>query len=65
MVNNFWTESIPPNTYTKGAQIMEMLDSVIGTNKMQIVLRDYLKTYQFNVATTQDFLRILENNTKV
>uniref|UniRef100_A0A914Q4P3 Peptidase M1 membrane alanine aminopeptidase domain-containing protein n=1 Tax=Panagrolaimus davidi TaxID=227884 RepID=A0A914Q4P3_9BILA len=65
LVNDLWADNIPQISYTKGAAILEMLDSVIGTNRMRKVLRDYVRNYQFGIATTADFLNILKDVTKV
>uniref|UniRef100_A0AC35FS19 Peptidase M1 membrane alanine aminopeptidase domain-containing protein n=1 Tax=Panagrolaimus sp. PS1159 TaxID=55785 RepID=A0AC35FS19_9BILA len=64
LVNDLWADNIPQISYTKGAAILEMLDSVIGTNRMRKVLRDYVRNYQFGIATTANFLNILKDVTK-
>lgn len=60
LVSNKWSTGIPHITYTKGAVILEMLNSIIGPTLMQRLLREYLRTYQFGYATTDSFLSLLQ-----
>ncbi|KAH7705720.1 glutamyl aminopeptidase-like protein [Aphelenchoides avenae] len=50
--------------YTKGAAILEMLNSTIGPWMMRRLLRDYLREYSFQAAETGDFLDLLQSVTE-
>ncbi|KAE9551354.1 hypothetical protein FO519_005436 [Halicephalobus sp. NKZ332] len=63
LVSDFWANSIPHISYTKGPVLLEMLEAVIGKGKMQKILQDYVRTFQFKAATTNDFLSLLRNET--
>lgn len=64
-MSSLWAESIPYISYTKGPVILEMLESVIGEEKMQNILREYVRIFQFKSASTKDFLKLLRNETAV
>lgn len=46
--------------YTKGAALLEMLDALIGPERMQRLLRHFVREFQFKSANTNDFLAVLE-----
>ena len=64
-MSDLWADNIPHISYTKGPVILEMLESVIGERKMQNILRSYVKMFQFQSASTMDFLKLLRNETAV
>uniref|UniRef100_A0A7E4W510 Peptidase_M1 domain-containing protein n=1 Tax=Panagrellus redivivus TaxID=6233 RepID=A0A7E4W510_PANRE len=64
LVNDKWAVSIPLMSYQKGAVIVQMLDDVIGPDRFQRLLRHYVRIYQFGVASTHDFLKLLRRVTK-
>lgn len=44
----------------KGAILMEMLDSLIGAQRMQRLLREMVRKFQFGTIDTAEFLALLE-----
>jgi len=44
--------------YQKGALMLENLEKVIGKEKMDQLLKTYFKEYQYDVATSSDFISI-------
>lgn len=51
-------------SYTKGAFVLEMLDSWIGKEAMQKSLKAYLEKYQYGNATSDDFFKVVFDTTK-
>ncbi len=48
--------------YQKGAWVLHMLRAQIGTDKFQTGIREYYRRYRDSNATTEDFRRVMEEN---
>ena len=55
-INNFYTVTV----YEKGAEIIRMLHTLLGTEKFKEGLARYLRDHDGRAATTEDFVRAME-----
>lgn len=55
-MNNFYTVTI----YDKGAEVIRMIHTLIGEEKFKAGLADYLKIYDGQAATVDDFIACME-----
>jgi aminopeptidase N len=44
--------------YQKGALMLENLEKVIGKEKMDELLQNYFKEYQYKIASSSDFISV-------
>ena len=58
-------ESYRNAVYLNGAKFLEDLRKTLGDEEFFNFLRTYIHTYQDQIATTQGFLDLLRNNTKI
>ena len=59
-VNNFYTTTV----YEKSAEVCRMLSTMFGRETFQQIMRDFLKKFDGQPATIQDFLQIASAVTK-
>lgn len=55
------TEIFDTISYEKGASVIRMMEDVVGTEKFELAVTNYLKKYAFKNAVTNDFLTEVEN----
>lgn len=55
-INNFYTVTV----YEKGAEIARMLYTIFGREKFQLTMREFLRKYDGQAATIEDFLQTAE-----
>ncbi|MDB2592300.1 aminopeptidase N [Gammaproteobacteria bacterium] len=58
-VNNFYTLTV----YEKGAEVIRMLASLVGKQKFKHALNVYFKKFDGQAVTTQDFLKLIREET--
>jgi len=54
-----------PIIYQKAPIVMRQLERLIGTDRMQAGLREYLKRFEFGSATWDDLVRVLDERTEI
>ncbi len=59
-VYKYPSELFDSHSYPKGGLILNMLKSLIGEEKFRKGLNLFLKRYEYNVADTEDFRKIME-----
>lgn len=55
------TEIFDTISYEKGASVIRMMEDVVGTEKFEQAVTNYLTKYAFKNAVTDDFLTEVEN----
>lgn len=55
-IDNFYTAT----TYTKGAEVLRMMEDVIGPEKTRQGIQAYLQEYDGSAATIEDFLGMMQ-----
>ncbi|KAI1727620.1 peptidase family m1 domain-containing protein [Ditylenchus destructor] len=60
LVSKKWATRIPTIVYTKSATLLEMVESMIGSEQMSKFLRDYVKVFAFGWANTESFLQLMK-----
>jgi aminopeptidase N len=49
-------------SYNKGAALLQMIRSLIGPDRFQASLQNYLKTYAYSNARSEDLWRAIQTN---
>ncbi len=60
-VNNFYTATV----YEKGAEIIRMLHTILGEEKFQLGIKEYVKQQDGKAATVEDFIQSFEQANKI
>jgi aminopeptidase N len=55
-------KALNPLVYHKGGWMLHMLRSLMGTEKFWLGIRDYYQRYRDSSASTEDFRRVMEEN---
>lgn len=55
-IDNFYTSTI----YEKGAELIRMLETILGKSKFEEGLKSYFKMYDGQAVTTDDFVKAME-----
>jgi aminopeptidase N len=59
-VDNFYTHTV----YEKSAEVARMLITIFGKSKFKTIMQEFLKTFDGNPATFEDFLQVASTVTK-
>jgi len=54
------SSSYGANVYFKASLVLELLENLIGEEKMETLLKEYYKRYQFKHPKTEDFIKLAE-----
>eukprot|EP01135_Chromosphaera_perkinsii_P012424 Nk52_evm35s2657 gene=Nk52_evmTU35s2657 len=60
-INNFYTTTV----YQKGAEVIRMLETILGRNQFNTAVRHYIKKFDGTAATCDDFVDSLEESSGV